>query len=71
MTWLLMGSSVGWLTIAVALIGVALFLAVPVLALRKHNRMFPKGWDRTGWRPEPGHAGWFRTKLTWLSGGRG
>jgi hypothetical protein len=48
----------------------ALVIGVGVFALRQHNRMFPKGWDRTGWEPR-GTAGWFATKFTWLSGGRG
>jgi hypothetical protein len=25
-------------------------LGVGVWALRRHNRMFPKGWDRIGWQ---------------------
>lgn len=50
------------------LIGV---FAIPVWALRRHNRMFPKGFDRTGWNPDSDKAGWFMTKFTWLSGGRG
>ena len=41
-----------------------------LLAIRQHNRMFPKGWDRTGWEPRP-TGGWLATKFTWLSGGRG
>ena len=48
----------------------ALVIAVGLFALRQHNRMFPKSWDRTGWEPR-GTAGWFATKFTWLSGGRG
>jgi hypothetical protein len=32
--------------------------------------MFPKGWDRTGWEPEPGKARRFETMLTYFSGGR-
>jgi hypothetical protein len=54
-------------------LGAAVFAAVIVvglLAMRQHNRMFPKGWDRTGWEPH-GTAGWLATKFTWLSGGRG
>ena len=47
-----------------------LVLAVALLALRQHNRMFPKDWDRTGWEPRS-TRGWFATKFTWLSGGRG
>jgi hypothetical protein len=31
----------------------------------------PEDFDRTGWNPERGRAGWFLTKFTWLSGGRG
>jgi hypothetical protein len=42
-----------------------------VWAVRHVNKQFPKGFDRTGWSPERGDAGWFRTKFTWLSGGRG
>jgi hypothetical protein len=45
-------------------------LAVGLLAVRTHNRMFPKGWDRTGWEPQS-TRGWLATKFTWLSGGRG
>jgi hypothetical protein len=68
---LLMSSTVGWLS-ALAAIGIfALLFVVPVLALRKHNRMFPKGWDRTGWEPEPGKARRFETMWTYFSGGRG
>jgi hypothetical protein len=51
-----------------------LFVAVVALcgaAIRHHNRMFPKGFDRTGWSPDAERAGWFMTKFTWLSGGRG
>jgi hypothetical protein len=51
-------------------IGFTVVLAVGLLALRHHNRMFPKGWDRTGWKPRS-TGGWFATKFTWLSGGRG
>jgi hypothetical protein len=43
---------------------------VGVRAVRRQSRMFPKGVDRTGWNPAPGHASWFLTKFTWLSGGR-
>ncbi len=50
--------------ILVTVVGAALY------ALRQHNRMFPKGWDRTGWTPRS-TGGWFATKFTWLSGGRG
>ena len=57
-------------TIIVLVLVVAVF-AIPVWALRRQNRMFPKGFDRTGWNPDPDKAGWFITKFTWLSGGRG
>ena len=54
------------LVLAVAVIGCGLW------AVRSQARMFPTGFDRTGWHPERGHAGgWFQTKFTWLSGGRG
>lgn len=59
----LMAILVLFLFVAVAIIG--------VLAIRHQNRMFPKGFDRTGWHPERGHAGWLLTKFTWLGGGRG
>jgi hypothetical protein len=54
----------------VVITAAVLLLAGALLALRKHNRMFPKGWDRTGWEPNSS-KGWFATKVTWLSGGRG
>jgi hypothetical protein len=52
--------------------GMALFVVfgAAFVALRRHDRMFPKGWDRTGWEPNSS-KGWFATKVTWLSGGRG
>ncbi len=46
----------------------ALVFALPIWALRRHNRMFPKGWDRTGWKPEPGKARRFETMWTYFSG---
>ena len=48
-----------------------LVFALPLWALRRHNRMFPKDWDRTGWEPEPGKARRFETMFTYFSGGRG
>jgi hypothetical protein len=55
--------------------GLALFasvLAIGLWAVRQQSRQFPKGFDRTGWTPDrDGHASWFATKFTWLSGGRG
>jgi hypothetical protein len=58
----------------VAFVALALFVVLIVLgllAIRHQRRMFPKGFDRTGWNPEPGHASWLLTKFTWLGGGRG
>jgi hypothetical protein len=54
------------------LVGFALVVVfgIAFLALRQHDRMFPRGWDRTGWKPDSSN-GWFATKFTWLSGGRG
>jgi hypothetical protein len=67
----LMATTIGW-PIAIVAIGVlVLAFAVPVWALRRHSRMFPKGWDRTGWEPEPGKARRFETMFTYFSGGRG
>ncbi len=60
--------------VVIAITVLLLFVGVIVLgvwAIRQQNRMFPKGFDRTGWNPNEGHAGWFMTKFTWLSGGRG
>jgi hypothetical protein len=68
---LLLSGTVGWPT---ALAALAIFLVafvVPIWALRRHNRMFPKGWDRTGWKPVPGKARRFETMFTYFSGGRG
>jgi hypothetical protein len=67
----LLAASVGWLTAIVAVTALALAFAVPLWALRRHRRMFPKGWDRTGWEPEPGKARRFETMFTYFSGGRG
>jgi hypothetical protein len=66
-----MSASVGWVTTIVALVVFVLASALPIWALRRHNRMFPKGWDRTGWEPEPGKARHFETMFTYFSGGRG
>jgi hypothetical protein len=54
-----------------ALVVFVLAFALPIWALGRHNRMFPKGWDRTGWEPEPGKARHFETMFTYFSGGRG
>ena len=40
--------TVGWLTAIVAVSLFVLAFVLPIWALRKHNRLFPKGWDRTG-----------------------
>jgi hypothetical protein len=67
----LMSSTVGWVTTIVVLtLFVGLFGAA-VWAIRHTNRMFPKGFDRTGWNPDSERVGWLMTKFTWLSGGRG
>jgi hypothetical protein len=63
-----MTSTVGWLTTIVGLVILVLVFAIPIWALRRHNRMFPKGWDRTGWQPEPGKARRFETMWTYFSG---
>jgi hypothetical protein len=54
-----------------ALVVFVLAFALPIWALGRHNRMFPTGWDRTGWEPEPGKARRFETMFTYFSGGRG
>jgi hypothetical protein len=66
-----MGVTVSRLTAIVALAAFALAFALPLWALRRHSRMFPKSWDRTGWEPEPGKARRFETMFTYFSGGRG
>jgi hypothetical protein len=58
------------LAIAMLLLFVSV-IALGVVAIRHQSRMFPKRFDRTGWNPEPGHASWLLTKVTWLGGGRG
>jgi hypothetical protein len=68
---LLMSSTVGWLAIVVAIVGVLFVVALPIWWLTRMNRMFPKGFDRTGWNPEPGKARRFETMWTYFSGGRG
>jgi hypothetical protein len=67
----LMASTVGWLTAVGAIVLLLVAFGLPLWALRRHNRMFPKGWDRTGWQPEPGKARRFETMWTYFSGGRG
>lgn len=65
-----MSTTVGVELVVFGAIVFALVIAGGLLALRRHNRMFPKGWDRTGWEPRS-TRGWFATKFYWLSGGRG
>ena len=67
----LMSSTVGWVTAVVAFSLFMGVLGVGVWAIRRQSRMFPKGFDRTGWNPDSERAGWFQTKFTWLSGGGG
>jgi hypothetical protein len=58
----------------VAIVVLGLFVALLGLclwAIRHQDRMFPKGFDRTGWNPDGERVGWLTTKFTWLSGGRG
>jgi hypothetical protein len=52
------------------LVGVGPIL-LGVYAWRKHDRQFPKGFDRTGWKPREGRARRFATMWAWLAGGRG
>jgi hypothetical protein len=66
-----MGTTVGVVTALAGLTFLLAVLAIGVWAIRQQNRTFPKGFDRTGWNPQREHASWFRTKFTWLSGGRG
>jgi hypothetical protein len=63
--------SVGIVTSVVVLAGVVAVLALGVWAIRRQNQQFPSGFDRTGWNPDGERAGWFLSKFTWLSGGRG
>ena len=60
--------SAGVVTTLAGLALIVAVFAVPIWALRRHNRMFPKGWVRTGWNPEPGRARRFETMWTWFSG---
>jgi hypothetical protein len=56
------------------LVGLGLMVgtfALPFWALRRHARMFPKGWDRTGWTTERGKTGRFATMWAYFAGGRG
>ncbi len=59
----------GWTIFGLLIFGSV--VATGLWTVRRQNRMFPKGFDRTGWNPNRGRAGWFQTKFTWLSGGRG
>jgi hypothetical protein len=64
-------STVGTMTAVAGLVLFALIVGFGLWAVRRQSRMFPKDFDRTGWNPERGHAGWFATRFAWLSGGRG
>ena len=59
------------LGLAVVLLVLAAAVGLPLWALRRHRRLFPKGWDRTGWEPNREAGGRFQTMWAWLSGGRG
>ena len=55
-----------WLFGLIALVAV---LALPIWALRRHNRMYPKGRDRIGRDPEAAQATRrFETMWTFFSG---
>ena len=63
--------TVGIGTTILGVVIIAATFALCVWAVRHQRRQFPKG-NRTGWKPGPeGDPGWFATKITWLSGGRG
>ena len=64
-------ATVGIGTALVVLASFVLVIVGGLLAIRRQNRMFPKGFDRTGWTPERVRASWFAPKFTWLGGGRG
>ena len=68
---LLAASTVGLVTSIAGLLLIVGVIALGVWAIRRQSRQFPEGFDRTGWNPERGRAGWLLTKFTWLSGGRG
>ena len=54
----------------IGLVAFAVVVALGMWAIRHDDRMFPKGFDRTGWSPNRERVGWLMTKFTWLSGGR-
>ena len=60
--------TVDTLTILIGLAAVIVVFAIPIWALHRHNRMFPKDFDRTGWNPERGKGGRFETMWTFFSG---
>jgi hypothetical protein len=55
-------STVGTMTAVAGLVLFALIVGFGLWAVRRQSRMFPKDFDRTGWNPERGHAGWFATR---------
>lgn len=60
------------LGIIFALVVVGGILGLQIWALRRHNRMYPKGRDRISRDPEAAQAmRRFETMWTYLSGGRG
>jgi hypothetical protein len=57
------------LTLLLGVLVIVGAFAVPVWALRRHNRMYPKGRDRIGRDPEAAQATRrFETMWTYLSG---
>ena len=62
--------SVAWSFVLIPVVGVGP-IAFGAYAWRKHDRQFPKGFDRAGWEPPDGRAGRFATTWAWLAGGRG
>ena len=53
-------------------LGVGMFLGLPIWALRRHNRIYPKGPDRIGQDPEAAQgARRFETMWMFFSGRSG
>jgi hypothetical protein len=53
------------------LVPAGVVLALALWALRRHRRMFPKGWDRTGWEPNSERERHYETNWTYRGGSGG
>lgn len=56
------------LAVLTVIVIVGVVFGIAIWAPRVHSRMFPKGFDRSSWKPEPGRGSRFETMWTFFSG---